>query len=309
MTHAVLSPQVLVFGAWLATAAYVHFRGRVRHTLGRQLLNYSTFLAPYSAFVYLFAREPRARFFDPREFPELAPLRREWKIIREEAEQLLRYGDIREAARRDDIAFNSFFRRGWKRFYVKWYDEPLPSARLRCPRTVELIATIPSVHAALFALLPPGAKLGEHRDPFAGSLRYHLGLITPNSDDCRIWVDGEPYAWRDGEDVVFDETFIHWARNDTDQTRVILFCDVERPLRTPVARALNRFVIRHVVRHTSSNNESDERLGAVSRLASRIHAVQAAGKRLKRANRTLYRAVQAAAVVLPPALALLLCAR
>jgi hypothetical protein len=31
------------------------------------------------------------------------------------------------------------------------------------------------------ALLPPGGDLA-HRDPFAGSLRYHLGLSTPNSE-------------------------------------------------------------------------------------------------------------------------------
>ena len=43
----------------------------------------------------------------------------------------------------------------------------------------------------MFAVLPPGGKLGAHRDPFAGSLRYHLGLVTPNSDKCRILVDGQ----------------------------------------------------------------------------------------------------------------------
>ena len=44
-------------------------------------------------------------------------------------------------------------------------------------RTLNSIAT---VHGAMFAMLPPGGKLGAHRDPFAGSLRYHLGLVTPN---------------------------------------------------------------------------------------------------------------------------------
>ena len=63
------------------------------------------------------------------------------------------------------------------------------------------------------------AKLGTHRDPFAGSLRYHLGLVTPNADSCRIFVDGEPYYWRDGEAVMFDETFIHWAENKSRRRR------------------------------------------------------------------------------------------
>src|SRR5688500_19772057 len=48
------------------------------------------------------------------------------------------------------------------------------------------------------------SKLGAHRDPFAGSLRYHLGLVTPNSDKCRILVDGVPCVWRDGEAFMLD---------------------------------------------------------------------------------------------------------
>jgi beta-hydroxylase len=309
MIETLLAPKLLLLYAWLGCAAYVHFRGRVRHRLARQLFNYTSFLAPYSAFVYAFSPARRARFFDPRGFPELAPLRSEWKVIRDEAEGLLLRGQLREASLRDDLAFNAFFRRGWKRFYLKWYGEALPSAARHCPRTLELLASMPSVHAALFALLPPGAKLGEHRDPFAGSLRYHLGLITPNSDDCRIYVDGEMYSWRDGEDVLFDETFIHQARNDTDQPRVILFCDVERPLRTRFARAVNGFVIRHVVPLTASRNEADERIGALSRVAARIQAAKEAGKRWKRSHRAAYYTAKHGVAMLLVALAIATCAR
>jgi len=81
-----------------------------------------------------------------------------------------------------------------------------------CPRTTELLKAIPNVKAAMFASLPPGARLVRHRDPYAGSLRYHLGLITPNSDQCYIVVDGERYFWRDGESMMFDETYIHMPR-------------------------------------------------------------------------------------------------
>ena len=90
----------------------------------------------------------------------------------------------------DDIGFNSFFKRGWKRFYVKWYDQALPSAQALCPKTVELLKSIPAVKGAMFALLDPRSNLNPHRDPFAGSLRYHLGLVTANSDACFISVDG-----------------------------------------------------------------------------------------------------------------------
>ncbi|MGP8846595.1 lipid A hydroxylase LpxO2, partial [Enterobacter hormaechei] len=142
----------------------------------------------------------------------------------------------------DDIGFNSFFKSGWKRFYLTWYDGPLPSAQQLCPKTVELVSRIPNVKGAMFTLLPGGSHLNPHRDPFGGSLRYHLGLSTPNSDNCRIYVDGQPYVWRDGEDVMFDETFVHWVKNETEQTRVILFCDIERPLRSRLLTRLNRWI-------------------------------------------------------------------
>ena len=191
-------------------------------------------------------------------------------------------GYIRAAEKHNDASFDSFFKEGWKRFYLKWYGEPLPSAHALCPHTVALLEKIPPVKAAMFALLPPGSKLNPHRDPFAGSLRYHLGLITPNSDACRIFVDGEAYSWRDGEDVLFDETFVHWAENRTEQTRVILFCDVERPLRTPVMRAVNRVVSGILGRATASQNVATEQVGAVNRLYALAHRIGEQRKRFKR---------------------------
>ncbi len=106
----------------------------------------------------------------------------------------------------------------------------------------------------MFTLLPPGSRLGAHRDPFAGSLRYHLGLMTPNSPECYIIVDGQKYYWKDGEAVMFDETYIHQAENRTDVTRVILFCDIERPLSNPVLRWINRTIGRGMIRAAATQN-------------------------------------------------------
>ena len=168
----------------------------------------------------------------------------------------------------------------------------MPSALSLCPKSVELVSKIPSVNAALFALLPPGSKLGEHRDPFAGSLRYHLGLVTPNSDKRRITVNGEPYSWRDGEAVMFDETYIHSAVNDTDQTRIILFCDVTRPLKTPVMRAVNNFMIQHVVKATATQNDDGEAVGVVNHISSYIYTAKGVFKRMNQVNRQLYYAAK-----------------
>lgn len=163
-----------------------------------------------------------------------------------------------------------------------------------CPKTVALLNAIPSVKAAMFALLPPGSKLNPHRDPFAGSLRYHLGLITPNSEDCRIFVDGEVHSWGDGKDVVFDETYVHWAENRTDQTRVILFADVERPLRTRFMNAINHRVGAFMGKITASpNTESpEEKTGFVNRVFALNQRSRERNRVFKKKHPKLFRAVK-----------------
>ena len=265
MLGQILAPKFLILYALLASALYVHLRGRERFRFTRQLFNHSTLLAPYNALVFLFSAVPAKAFQDVRQFPELAPLAAQWTTLRDEAQRLFDQGHIRGALANNDIGFNSFFKYGWKRFYMKWYGDPLPSAEALCPKTVALLATIPSVKAAMFAILEPGAHLNPHRDPFGGSLRYHLGLVTPNSDACFIVVDGERYSWRDGEAVMFDETFIHWAENKTSTTRIILFCDIERPLKSKLMTRVNRYVIENFVKITATQNVEGEPVGALNR--------------------------------------------
>ncbi len=292
MSAAALALKLSALGVLAGSAAYVHLRGRVRHSFFRQLTDHSTFFAPLNALVYAASSVPSRPYLDPADFPALAPLRAHWREIRNEALLLAREERIRAAAGHEDAGFNSFFRRGWKRFYLKWYGEPLPSARARCPRTVALVEGIPSVRAAMFALLPPGGTLMEHRDPFAGSLRYHLGLSTPNSDACWIRVDGEKYSWRDGEAVLFDETYVHEAANESGTPRIILFCDVERPLRGRSAARVNRWLGDHLMRATRTRNEEGEEIGAVNRAFSKVYRVRLLGKRLKAWNRPTYYAVK-----------------
>ncbi|MDB5292591.1 MAG: lipid hydroxylase LpxO [Phycisphaerales bacterium] len=286
-----LSPGYVLLGGYLGSAAFVHFRGKVRHKFRRQLADHSTFMAPYNGFVYLFSKVPNKPILERNDFPELDVLKQNWEVIRDEAKRLYEEGHIKKSETNSDLAFNTFFKRGWKRFYLKWYDDVLPSAADLCPKTVEMVRSIPSVNAALFALLPGKSKLGAHRDPFAGSLRYHLGLMTPNSDECRIYIDGTPYAWRDGQDILFDETFIHSVKNDTDDVRIILFCDVARPMRTAFARNVNRFVSNHIVKITSAQNVPTEKVGVLNRVSKYVFGIREFGERLKKKNRTLHKMV------------------
>lgn len=293
MVGRLLSPQFLALYLWTGTALYVAFRGRARLSFARQITDHSTWLAPYNTLMYLFSAVPNRPVLPVSTIPDLARLRDNWEIIRDEAVALFEQGRIKAADSYNDLGFNSFFRSGWKRFYLKWYGDPLPSAQAMCPQTVALLNSMPFIKGAMFATLAPGSTLVVHRDPYAGSLRYHLGLVTPKSPgECRIFVDGEPYTWRDGEDLLFDETFLHKAENTTNETRIILFCDVERPLHTRAMTALNRWVCRNIVKQTETQNVAGEPVGALNRMFGAVYQVRLLGKRIKARNRKVYYALK-----------------
>jgi beta-hydroxylase len=285
---------------FLLSALAVHFRSRVRLKLGRQLASHATVFAPYNLLMYAFSAVPAGAFPDRERFTAVDALRDNWQTIRDEAAGLFDQGHIRDALKDDDASFASFLKVGWKRFYVKWYGEPLASAQALCPKTVELLNSIPDIKAAMFATLAPNSRLNPHRDPFAGSLRYHLGLITPNSRECRIFVDGEEHAWGDGKDVVFDETYVHWVENTTDQTRVILFADVERPLRNRWMSAINYRVGAFMGKITASPNSDTEKTGLVNRLyalSQRKGAMHQWKKEFKRRHKKSYKAGKYVAIL------------
>ncbi|AJP58809.1 aspartyl beta-hydroxylase [Pandoraea vervacti] len=282
----------IVLAIIAACSVYVHFRGKVRHKFFRQLSDHSTFLSPLNVFMYAFSRVPTTPYLKPEHFPELEPLRQNWEAIRDEAMALLDARRIKASDQYNDVGFNSFFKSGWKRFYLKWYDDAHPSASDLCPVTTELVRKIPTIKAAMFAELPHGSRLVRHRDPYAGSLRYHLGLVTPNDDRCYLDVDGQRYSWRDGEGVVFDETYIHYAENQSGRNRIILFCDIERPMAYRWTQRVNHWFGRHLMGAAASPNEAGDRTGGLNRAFKYIYSIRLVGKRLKAWNRYVYYAVK-----------------
>ena len=278
---------LLLILLFLSCSFVMHFRGRVRHKALRQIFDHSSFTAPINVFMLAFSGVPRQPYLNPDDFPDLRVLKANWQMIRDEALALA--DGIKAAENLDDAGFNSFFKTGWKRFYLKWYGETHASAAQLCPKTTQLLATLPTIKAAMFAALPDGARLGKHRDPYAGSLRYHLALICPDDDRCFIDVDGERYSWRTGQGVVFDESYIHWAENTSGKNRVVLFCDVARPMKYGFARRINDWVGTHIVAAASSPNDAGDKTGLINRLFRIAHYTGQYRRRFKAWNKTVYR--------------------
>lgn len=285
---------VVVIALVAASIAYVYrFRGKTRYEgLSEYFRKGWPIFSPFNCMLYM-TTLPRGSkaVLDPAEFPELDLLRQNWQIIREEGLELVRQNYF-DATKRPgtagyyDVGFRTFFKYGWSRFYLHWYGYTHHSARRLCPRTVEILQKVPALHGAMFAFLPPRSQLTRHADPIAVSLRYHLGLATPNSDACFINVDGHEQSWRDGEAIMFDETYLHYVRNDTDSERLILMCDVKRPL-NPLGALFNYFY-EGVTRASVVPNTPEDHRGLANRIFAGLAPLLARSKALKSTNRPLY---------------------
>jgi len=93
------------------------------------------------------------------------------------------------------------------------------------------VADIPGLNSAFFSILAPGAHIPRHRGVTKALLTAHLGLVVPEERQrCRMQVDEEIVTWREGETLIFDDTFHHEVWNDTNELRAVLLIQFRRPV-------------------------------------------------------------------------------
>lgn len=204
-------------------------------------------LRTLDAFLARQSRIGNAAVFDAGDFDWTRRLEAHWQPIREELDALLEHKDEipsfheispdqRRISRGDD----------WKTFFLYGFGHRVPHNCERCPRTVEILEGIPGLRLAMFSILAPGYHVPPHHGVTKGVIRCHLALKVPGDRErCVIRVDDEIHAWDEGRCLVFDDTFEHEVWNASDEARVVLFLDIERPMTVAgriVARSLLRMI-------------------------------------------------------------------
>lgn len=180
-------------------------------------------------------------FFDPATFDWVPLLEGNWRFIRAELDQVMlghqqlpNLQDISEDQKH--ITQDSL----WKIFYLYGYGCRSDENCARCPNTTRLVEAVPGMRTAFFSILSPGKHINAHRGPYKGVIRYHLGLMVPEPrEQCRIRVGEQFSCWQEGKSILFDDTHSHEVWNDTDGMRVVLFMDVDRPMRW-AGRVMNK---------------------------------------------------------------------
>jgi ornithine lipid ester-linked acyl 2-hydroxylase len=122
--------------------------------------------------------------------------------------------------------------KGWETFGLYAFGQRQADGCARCPHTERALRQIPGLMMAGFSRLAPGAHILPHRgyEGYAGYvLRLHLGLAVP--DGCALRVTDETRTWKEGECLVFDDSFEHEAWNRSSVPRTVLLIDFLNPLR------------------------------------------------------------------------------
>lgn len=277
---------------------YVYtYRGNVRYDSTVEYFRKGwPIFTPFNCLLYMFTKKrAKKSIIDMNDFADLKVIEDNWEVISKEAQALHanKYFDIvkdPDAKSYFDLGFRTFYKYGWSKFYLNWYGYTHKSALKHCPETLKVLKKCKLVKGAMFSYLPPGGKLTRHQDPIACSLRYHLGLKTPNNDNCFINIDDQFYSWRDGKPLLFDETYIHFANNNTDEDRIILMCEVARPMNI-LGSFLNLFY-RVFMKFSVVPNLPGDRRGLFNLVFSSLSPILGKTKNLKTTNNTLYKIIK-----------------
>ncbi|MGH8242401.1 MAG: aspartyl/asparaginyl beta-hydroxylase domain-containing protein [Steroidobacteraceae bacterium] len=135
----------------------------------------------------------------------------------------------------------------WSAFHFYDKGRAIEERCARAPATMAAIRRLPQAEVdlrsptAMFSVLKPRTRIPPHTGIANFRLVVHLPLVLPAG--CGFRVGGETREWKMREAWVFDDTIEHEAWNDSDETRIILICDVWSPRLSPEEREAIRSVI------------------------------------------------------------------
>jgi aspartyl/asparaginyl beta-hydroxylase (cupin superfamily) len=201
--------------------------------------------------------------------PQLRLLDENYQAIREELESVLHYKD--RIPRYHDISARERYISGTidpdkdGKFFVLQSAFGRPRANQdKCPRTTALLQQIPNVIGAVFSILDPGKSIPAHCGSYHGYLRYHLGLRVPQNNPPSMRVKDQYYTWKEGQSIVFDDSWEHEVYNRSDDLRVVLLVDFLRPMSLPL-----HVVNRAIFRLASYTKEAKQAMALIEKFSGR----------------------------------------
>lgn len=210
---------------------------------------------------------PSSPFLDPDLQPWAARLRDAFPAIRDEAvrtfaEDQQAFGDfvqLKGNARMSDYVGGSAATPAWEAFFFYRRGKRFDTNHQRCPETSAVLESLDLCRIAdqtpeiCFSLLKAGSHILPHFGVSNTRTVMHLPLVVPA--DCALHLLGVgEHHWREGELMMFDDTFEHEAWNRSNSHRLILLMDCWNPhLTLP-----ERLALTHLIETISGLGTADE---------------------------------------------------
>ena len=186
-----------------------------------------------------------------KSYPPLEDVTGNFPVIRAEFDRLIKeqvalptYHDIDQG----EAKISGTTPAKWSVFMLELLGHRPEVNRARCPLTCNILGRVPGLVQAFFSILDPYKSVPEHDGPYLGYLRYHLGLKVPRINPPCLIVKGQRHIWKEGEGVLFDDSWPHAVENHSPESRAVLIIDVMRPLPF-LPRQVNKMFM-WVARHT-----------------------------------------------------------
>jgi len=164
---------------------------------------------------------------DPAAFPWVEELERSFPAIRAELLALVSAGN-------EMVSVNQAYTSTgeWAAGHLWLYGEKHDDVCRACPETARIVGHIvestgSQVGHAMFSALAPHTFIAPHCGYTTTKLRCQLPLVVPPR--CRLKVGDHELEPREGKAIVFDDSFLHSAWNDSDQVRYVLLFDFFHP--------------------------------------------------------------------------------
>ena len=156
-----------------------------------------------------------------------------WNSIYDELMEILKYRDLIPSFHEiSKEQYKISIGKKWKTFAFFSFGYKFKYNCAYAPNTTKLLEDIPNLQSAWFSAIAPGYHIPKHKGITRGILRGHLGLSIPKiSKECFMDIDNNRIHWEQGKILVFDDTFEHAVWNNTDQERIVLLFDFDRPMK------------------------------------------------------------------------------
>jgi beta-hydroxylase len=185
-------------------------------------------------------------FYEAEQFPWLKPLTDNFEIIKGELLNLIAEGKENQWMNTFPHYVDSEKYKAWKVFSFIFFNMKLPHHAALCPKTAELVYSLPEILSCDYSYMNGQTHVKPHKGYSRMVLRCHLPLIVPDEKLCALRVGDTVKHWKEGELMIFDDSFEHEAWNKTDERRVVLMFDIPNPLWGYNAREISKYKIEHI---------------------------------------------------------------